>query len=1156
MAGPLRDNIEIQLKDADEVVEIDLTDVAENRELVGQVLELLASKELGGGKQVPFLYLTFALEFYKRKMFADFENFLRIGIETVGRSRDDEVTANTDLLRVCLAAYKTRKARGIPEPTEAKRAEKKALHEEAIQTLNDATSRNPFVILGKSLLLISQADYDNAMSMVAQFARGSANTVALLARAGLLYHKKEYKAALSAYQTVLRMAPKMKRPNPRIGIGLCYYQLGHIAEARKALLRAEEMDRSNDAVAAVLMQMDLAAFKTQTNAEDKAACMASAQERYRTARQLNNKSAAANLFRAEQLFLAGDLAQARGYANAAYTNADFPPITARALLVAGKIQHVQGNYAAALRNYERALNDWPDSLVVMYLMAQALIEAKDQDKAVETIESALALAPNEPNFLRLLISIYAKREADHPKAMAKWDVLQSVLRRQAAEADTVTTPKSAGPAVEVLPFEHVVDPDFCLELAQLHEELGRTELAFQAYRQAATLIENEGREVPVEIWNNLAALAQMQGNMEVAQANYQKALQGVTEKQGEKEDSAGTTVLYNIGRMYETLGEPDKAAGYFTKVVERHPRYHDACLRLGAIDWGKGRSTDAKNRFTDVTDIDETNVEAWIMIGLLQYSEGQLLLSRQTFDKILGVDKNELYALVQLGNILVEDSRTEKSKTKRAELLSKALSAYMRTISIDEFNSYAANGIGIVCAESGDFAEAERTFEMLKHNAPNLPWARVNRGHALVELGVNQSDSDQAGAEKQRQYFQTAITEFETSFRIHPKTRTWQTLLALARAYYIIGRSEKNVDNLMTALQHAEEAQKLNPNSKDLQHDIAQIKLFYGFSMEQRNKDQRTVEDLERALEFMKAAGTTFRTMSAEKPSSELHIEHNTLKVKAEYCEKTANDLKQTIDKQRAFERERAEQKEKAEQLRELERRMREEEEEQVRLKKQQENEALYQKRRQDIAEKEQQIQREREREAELARQREQKKGSRKSKKRDADSDGGASSGESDAERKTSRKRAQSKSESEEEDKRPKGKKAKRKRREESAESADSDAPAAEERKRVKKKKPLSEEVVREDVSDEDMEDAEKPEQGTPRGKLKRRNVKSDTEDSAAGEPPEPSSGRSREDHASGLAKEEEPERAAAAPKPDSDDDDGVAVKKRRKAVALSDDEE
>lgn len=87
-----------------------------------------------------------------------------------------------DALKVCLAAYEIRKARAITEPSEQRVKEKAALHRTAVSYLNAAKGSNPLVVLGKSLLMTSQGEYDVALSNAVQLSKTPNNVVALLAR--------------------------------------------------------------------------------------------------------------------------------------------------------------------------------------------------------------------------------------------------------------------------------------------------------------------------------------------------------------------------------------------------------------------------------------------------------------------------------------------------------------------------------------------------------------------------------------------------------------------------------------------------------------------------------------------------------------------------------------------------------------------------------------------------------------------------------------------------------------------------------------------------------------------------------------------------------------------------------------------------------------
>lgn len=66
------------------------------------------------------------------------------------------------------------------------------------------------------------------------------NAVALLGKARILYTRRQYAQALRLFQEVLRLSPSCK-PDPRIGIGLCFWALDHKAQAKAAWERSLEV---------------------------------------------------------------------------------------------------------------------------------------------------------------------------------------------------------------------------------------------------------------------------------------------------------------------------------------------------------------------------------------------------------------------------------------------------------------------------------------------------------------------------------------------------------------------------------------------------------------------------------------------------------------------------------------------------------------------------------------------------------------------------------------------------------------------------------------------------------------------------------------------------------------------------------------------------
>jgi RNA polymerase-associated protein CTR9 len=71
------------------------------------------------------------------------------------------------------------------------------------------------------------------------------NMWALLGKARLQYSLGKYADALESYQEVLSKTPRLIDPDPRIGIGCCFWQLGFKEDAKGAWKRALELVSRN-----------------------------------------------------------------------------------------------------------------------------------------------------------------------------------------------------------------------------------------------------------------------------------------------------------------------------------------------------------------------------------------------------------------------------------------------------------------------------------------------------------------------------------------------------------------------------------------------------------------------------------------------------------------------------------------------------------------------------------------------------------------------------------------------------------------------------------------------------------------------------------------------------------------------------------------------
>lgn len=129
------------------------------------------------------------------------------------------------------------------------------------------------------------------------------------------------------------------------------------------------------------------------------------------------------------------------------------------------------------------------------------------------------------------------------------------------------------------------DVQMHIEVAKLwqNESLDRTGKAFS---EALKISEASRGEDP-RLLNNLGVLAHLEGKTDVARGWYERALTGVSALggsaagvKGADGEAMSTSILYNLARMYEDVGEHTMAGEAYDKLLERHPEYVDGGFHL------------------------------------------------------------------------------------------------------------------------------------------------------------------------------------------------------------------------------------------------------------------------------------------------------------------------------------------------------------------------------------------------------------------------------------------------------------------------------------------------------------------------------------------------------------------------------------------------
>ena len=88
---------------------------------------------------------------------------------------------------------------------------------------------------------------------------------------------------------------------------------------------------------------------------------------------------------------------------------------------------------------------------------------------------------------------------------------------------------------------------------------------------------------------------------------------------------------------------------------------------------------------------------------------------------------------VCLGNIAYQQSGTDDDR-EWERLLKVAFGHYKNVLKIRPSNAYAANGLGVILFERGQFNDARQVFQSVRESLPDMSPACLNLAHTLVRF--------------------------------------------------------------------------------------------------------------------------------------------------------------------------------------------------------------------------------------------------------------------------------------------------------------------------------------------------------------------------------------------------------------------------------------
>ncbi|KAF2714852.1 hypothetical protein K504DRAFT_486655 [Pleomassaria siparia CBS 279.74] len=709
---------------------------------------------------------------------------------------------------------------------------------------------------------------------------GGKNLMAKMGKARVSYSMGKYAEALKAYQNVLESSPELIDPDPRIGIGCCFWQLGFKDDAAAAWQRSLDLNPTSK-VALILMGVYNLHLTAQLPPSDPnfLSLVKKALTQYITPSFQQDNS-----YPLSCATLGGWYVVRKAFDNVeklsrrAIELTDVGAVASDGWYQLARKEHHEDNTAKAIDYYTKADQarggDDRGYIPAKFGSAQMRVLMQDYDGAKFRLEKILQQQPTLEAQI-LLGTLYAE-DVFAAQASNSQEDKSGELKKALKYLEDVTKAWK-DPKRNLSPDQSVL-----LNLARLYEtdhpdkslkcleEVEQLELAAIPEDDYPEDIEDEGllkdalRELlPPQLLNNMGCFQYQAGKYPEARLLFQTALNASVKASSRDDDepidtdALVTSISYNLGRTYEADNLLDDAKGVFEGLLNRQPGYIDARIRLAYIALRQSPNDAGPVAVSKLFKENDDNVEVRALYGwyisrskkkTLSFAEDQE--QRHYKHTLQKFDKHDRYSLTGMGNISLTIARemrrdTEQDKEKRRKTYERAIEFFDKVLQLDPKNAYAAQGIAIALVEDKkDYNTALQIFTKVKETLKDYT-VYMNLGHTFCEV---------------KQYAK-AIEHYEAALK-QDKARDPTILACLGRVWLLRGKLEKSLPAMKTALEYSQQALGVAPDQIHFKFNVAFVQIQIAQLIHSLQDSQRTLDEVQAAAVGLEEAIESFSAIA------------------------------------------------------------------------------------------------------------------------------------------------------------------------------------------------------------------------------------------------------------------------------------------------------
>ncbi|MES1905357.1 MAG: protein required for normal CLN1 and CLN2 G1 cyclin expression, partial [Paramarteilia canceri] len=226
------------------------------------------------------------------------------------------------------------------------------------------------------------------------------NLKALIGKAYIYFHKRDFKSALNLFKKALRINPNAPA-DIRIGIGHCFLKLGNFEKAKMAYERALEIDSTN---CQALLGLGVLNLNKKTAESIKVGI-----NYLSKAYSVDPTNAMVLNLLADHFFYKKDLEKVTKLSHQAFNSTENESIKAESSFQVARVFHYRKNYEDAYKYYYQSVQfASPLYIAPLFGLAQMYIEHREFENALQSINKILKHYPDNTNALKLHIYVSRK----------------------------------------------------------------------------------------------------------------------------------------------------------------------------------------------------------------------------------------------------------------------------------------------------------------------------------------------------------------------------------------------------------------------------------------------------------------------------------------------------------------------------------------------------------------------------------------------------------------------------------------------------------------------------------------------------------------------------------------------------------------------------